>query len=193
MALQARLHHQKGRHVAQHFPLCGLLHALHFPGSLLKTEQGVALPVIRCVFWTYRAQAGQAEDGARIGLGHLGNQPRHVGRVDKGQCLAVGGGDLAARMVQIGIGLGGGGYWHIDAAVAGVPAAREHHHAEHIARTGRGDLDALAPDIVNVQVQRKADSRHPQSQHQQPVASLADKHRHVVARQNRLEGHGTRH
>jgi hypothetical protein len=119
-------------------------------------------------------QAGEVKGHPAVLGGHVADQPRHVGRVDHRQRDPVGSRHVAAGVFEVAIGLGLGRYRHIDAAVAGVPVAGEHHHAEHVAGTFEGHLDGLLGDPGHLHLQRQGHQQAPQHHGQQPPATILD-------------------
>ena len=64
--------------------------------------------------------------------------------------LIVGGGDVAARVVERRVGLQGFGHRDVNTAVLGIPGAGQDNHAEHVAGTTAGDFNRVFVDVVAV-------------------------------------------
>jgi hypothetical protein len=105
MADQAGLGDDERRHVAQLAPLGAGQHLDPLLLAGLEGLQGMALPFVRRVGGADRLEAGDVEGGLLLLLGQFAEQARHECRVDHRQALAVGGDEVAARVVEVGVGL----------------------------------------------------------------------------------------
>jgi len=182
MAGHAGALHQQRCHVAQLRSRLALRHRDDLLAAALESLQGEALPVIGRVLRANGPQAGEAKDGTRVGLGHLRNQPGHVGGVDQSQRLPVGGGDVASCNIKKRVGLGVRSHRDINTPVTGVPASGQHHHAEHVAGALSGNPNALCTDVGNVGRQHDPDCHAPQSEQHNPPPTLQDERRHGLCR-----------
>ncbi|MDE1545687.1 hypothetical protein PTW32_09655 [Dechloromonas agitata] len=119
----------------------------HFAATLLEQSERLGLPWIGSVGRAQRFEAGDVELHPIDPLGDFRDLPGHVGWIDQGQTHAVGGHDIALRMLEVGIRLGFLSDWGIDAAVAGIPVMRQFDKVEQHAAPLTDQCLDLAVDL----------------------------------------------
>ena len=141
MAGNAGFLEDQGCHVAEHQALAfGILLEDLLLLSSGKLFEGAALPGVGGVGFVFQSQGGGTKPVIGIAPDQAGDFPRHQCRV--AQRVRLAGGVLDVGSGQIGAGFDPGTFFHIHAAIVGIPAARN----QNVAEVGLGTLQVSVPE-----------------------------------------------